>query len=284
MPTKRFEMHMKKLVEHYCDLPGMWRPALWRIWHDVLNTLDSEIDKVFLNYGYASPNGEFDDLVLEARDEPDRFGIQLYQHVTKGMSITGASVLEVGCGRGGGASFLARYRKPREYVALDISKRLVARCNRKHQVPGLTFVSGTAERLPFAPVRFDAVVNIESARCYGDIGAFFREAHRVLRPNGLFFFADMVKNKDVEPTRMLLQNTGFDIIRHKDIRQNVVLALQQDAAARKKVIDDRVPVWLRQAFYEFAGVEGSRRFRAFFDNSMQYNSYVLRKQATNTSA
>ena len=269
---------MKKLVEHYCDLPQSIRPALWRVWHDVLNLVDAGYSKVFLNYGYASPNGEFDDLILQERDVPDRYGIQLYQHLTRGTSLENASVLEVGCGRGGGASFLARYRKPKEYVALDISGRLVAHCSRFHRVQGLTFMCGSAVHLPFSAGRFDAVVNVESARCYSNIGAFFQETHRVLKPGGFFFFTDMIKNKDVKHTHELLQKPGFDIIRQKDIRENVVLALQLDAATRKQVIDERVPAWLRNAFYEFAGVEGSKRFQAFSSNEMQYRSYVLQKQ------
>jgi ubiquinone/menaquinone biosynthesis C-methylase UbiE len=269
---------MKKLVEHYCELPQSIRPTLWRVWHEVLNLLDSDYSQVFLNYGYASPNGEFDDLKLQKRDEPDRYGIQLYQHLTRGAALENTSVLEVGCGRGGGASFLARYRKPREYVALDISERLVAYCSRFHQVSGLRFVSGTATHLPFEAGRFDAVVNVESARCYGDIGAFFQETQRVLKPGGFFFFADMIKNGDVERTHALLQKNGFDILRQKDIRENVVLALRLDAEARRQVIDERVPAWLRHAFYEFAGVEGSNRFRAFASNEMQYRSYVLQKK------
>ncbi len=270
---------MKKLVEHYCELPPGIRPALWRAWHEVLNRLDADYTKVFLNYGYASPNGEFDDLTLEQRDEPDRYGIQLYQHATRGPSLQNASVLEVGCGRGGGASFLARYHQPKEYIALDISDRLVGYCNRFHQVPGLTFLRGSAMRLPFEAGRFDAVVNVESARCYGDPGTFFLEAHRVLKPGGFFFFTDMIKNQEVERTHRLLQRPGFHLVRQKDIRKNVVLALQLDAAARKRTIDERVPAWLRKAFYEFAGVEGSRRFQAFAANEMQYRSYALQKQA-----
>lgn len=270
---------MNKVVEHYCDLPQSIRPALWRVWHNVLNLLDSDYSKVFLNYGYASPNGEFDDLVLQDRDEADRYGIQLYQHVTRGVSLRQAAVLEVGCGRGGGASFLARYRKPKEYIGLDISERLVAYCNRFHQIPGLSYLCGTATHLPFAAGRFDAVVNVESARCYGDTSAFFQEVYRVLKPGGFFCFTDMIKEQDLADMHGLLQKPGFHIICQKDIRENVVLALKLDAENRKQLIDAKVPGWLRKSFYEFAGVQGSKRFQSFASGAMQYRSYVLQKQA-----
>lgn len=271
---------MKFLVDHFCELPRPIRPLLWRVWHHVIQHLDPAYSKVFLNYGYASPNGEFDGLALAEQDEPDRYGIQLYHHVTYGGNLYGKSVLEVGCGRGGGAAFLARYGGPKEYVGLDISPNLVAYCNRFHQVPGLSFVAGTAERLPFENARFDAVVNVESARCYGDPGAFFRETHRVLRPGGCFYFADMIKNADLDRVRRMLLQAGFIMLRQSDIRKNVVLALHRDAAVRKKTIDERVPGWLRKAFYEFAGVEGSRRFREFERAAMHYHSFVLQKPVT----
>ncbi len=268
---------MKFLVEHFCELPRPVRPLLWRVWHGIIQHLDPAYSKVFLNYGYASPNGEFDGLQLAERDEPDRYGIQLYQHVTHGGDLRGQSVLEVGCGRGGGAAFLARHRGPKEYVGLDVSPKLVAYCNRFHRVPGLSFVAGTAERLSFENARFDTVVNVESARCYGDPGAFFREVYRVLRPGGHFYFADMIKTAGLERLRRMLLQAGFTLLRQADIRKNVVLALRRDAASRKKTIDERVPDWLRKAFYEFSGVEGSRRFRDFQQGAMQYHSFMLQK-------
>lgn len=268
---------MKKLIEQYCELPLGIRPALWRIWHQVLNRLDADYSHIFLNYGYASPNGEFKDLTLAPRDEPNRYGIQLYQHATQGASLQNKSVLEVGCGRGGGAAFLTRYHQPKEYIAMDISDRLMVYCRQFHQVPGLSFTCGSAMHLPFEAASFDAVVNIESARCYSDIGAFFQEVHRVLKPGANFYFADMIQNKDVDSIHALLKKPGFKIVRQKDIRENVVRALQLDTEARRRVIDERAPAWLQASLYEFAGVAGSNRFKSFHSNEMQYRSYVLQK-------
>lgn len=268
---------MKKLVEHYCELPLPIRPILWRLWHHILNRLDADYSNIFLNYGYASPNGEFKDLVLAPHDEPNRYGIQLYHHATRGASLQNKSVLEVGCGRGGGASFLARYHQPKEYIAMDISERLMAYCTQFHQAPGLSFICGSAMHLPFDADRFDAIVNIESARCYPDTGAFFQEVYRVLKPGGHFFFTDMIQNKDVDSVHAMLQKPGFSILQQKDIRENVVRALQLDTEARRRVIKERAPTWLQQSLYEFAGVEGSNRFNVFSSNEMQYRSYILQK-------
>lgn len=59
--------------------------------------------------------------------------------------------------------------------------------------------------------------------------------------------------------------------------RNEVESLRQDSHQRKEVIDKRVPKMFRKAFYEFAGVEGSGRFKAFDTNIFGYWSFSLVK-------
>ena len=99
---------------------------------------------------------------------------------------TGREVLEVGSGRGGGASFVARYLRPSRVVGVDVSPQSVAFCRARHSAPGLSFEVGNAEQLGFAAASFDAILNVESSHCYGDMGAFVREVRRVLRPERPF--------------------------------------------------------------------------------------------------
>lgn len=62
-----------------------------------------------MNYGYAPLEGEDDRLVLEPADEYNRSYIYLYEHLLSGVAVEGKEMLEVGCGRGGGAEYIARY-------------------------------------------------------------------------------------------------------------------------------------------------------------------------------
>ena len=103
-----------------------------------------------------------------------------------------ARVLEVGCGRGGGAAFLTALHTPARYTAVDFSPAAVALAARLHAAaaPRLSFAVGDAERLAFGDASFDVVVNVESSHCYGDVPAFLREMARVLAPGGRFAFAD----------------------------------------------------------------------------------------------
>ena len=82
------------------------------------------------------------------RTQPDP--IQLYHSTaTRAGELAGKRVLEVGCGHGGGASYLTRTLGPASYVGLDLNSAGIEFCRRRHQVPGLEFVQGNAENLPF---------------------------------------------------------------------------------------------------------------------------------------
>ena len=58
-----------------------------------------------MNYGYFKKDFNPD---LNSLDEKERFPIHLYHHVSTQISLKGLKVLEVGSGRGGGASYFRK--------------------------------------------------------------------------------------------------------------------------------------------------------------------------------
>src|SRR5262245_34323837 len=108
---------------------------------------DDISDIAFFNFGYEEEPAM--DVPLQAVDEPNRASIQLYHRTATQTDIGGKRVLEVGCGHGGGASYLTRYLQPGSYTGMDLNPRGIAMCRRLHAVPGLTFVQGDAQALPF---------------------------------------------------------------------------------------------------------------------------------------
>lgn len=229
-----------------------------------------------MNYGYQSLNGD-PALVLSKEDEIDRYCIQLYHQVANQVDLTGKEVLEVGSGRGGGGSYITRYLKPKRYVGMDISGSVIDFCNKKHKVQGLSFVKGVAEKPPFSTESFDAVVNVESARCYADIKGFFSEVHRILRPDGHFLFADMVKKGDIDHVRKNLSETGFKVVSEQNITKNVVKALDLDHERRNGLVSTMIPKFLKGGFLQFAGAKGTERYDSFATGRMEYWVYHLVK-------
>jgi ubiquinone/menaquinone biosynthesis C-methylase UbiE len=247
---------------------------MWRIWHKLLIRFDKDVSANFMNYGYYYTDGD-KMIPLKKDDEPNRYCIQLYDHVVNRIPVRGKDVLEVGSGRGGGADYIARYYHPRSYRGIDISRDVVRFCNSFYKVKGLTFRRGHAEDLPVEDSSVDMVVNVESARCYRDIRTFFKEVARVLRPGGHFMFADMIPPDHLREIRNDLKDFGFTIRHQTEITPNVVKALEKDSERREKIIHKRAPGFLRKSFAQFAGTRGTERFESFQNGKFQYWSFVL---------
>jgi SAM-dependent methyltransferase len=240
-----------------------------------------------MNYGYAPLDGT-STTVTPGEDE---FGLQLYLAVASGVELRGRDVLEVSCGRGGGTALVFDRFGPRSMTGLDLAARAIARCRKRYERPGLRFLAGDAERLPFVGGSFDAVLNVEASHCYSDTGRFLREVERVLRPGGVLLLADfrhtvlppgaedaLVRQEDVHTLRRQLGDAGFEILQEEDITDNVVRALQLDTPLRRARIERRVPRRLRPQALAFAAIEGSAMYEAFAERRWTYLRLVARKR------
>ena len=152
-----------------------WYPLITRRW--------GKEDIVFLNWGYEEdpPLG----LPLAPEDEPNRYCIQLYHRTATQADLGGKQVLEVSSGHGGGAAYLVRTFHPASYTGLDYNPDGVAFAQKRHHLPGLEFVHGNAESMPFPDESFDAVINVEASHAYPHFERFLPEMARVLRPEGI---------------------------------------------------------------------------------------------------
>ena len=252
--------------------------SLWKRWYEFLAFRYLRQDWTFMNYGYASLDRQAKRLELEDTDEPDRYCIQLYYHVASRVSVEGLDVLEVGSGRGGGASFVRRYLKPKTMVGVDFSEKAIAFCKQRYDHDGLSFEVGDAESLPMKDGRFDVVVNVESSHCYGSMVNFLQQVKRVLRDGGFFLFADLREKSMVDLLSKQIRGSGFSIVEETDITANVVKALELDSERKIALIDDSIGNWLRKLFYHFAAVKGSKTYKDFRSGKITYVCYVLQKQ------
>lgn len=257
------------------DTPGVVRFG-WRTFYNLLARFWRDRDWRFMNYGWL-PEAGGPAIELDPADEPDRPFIGLYDQAVRGLPVEGAHVLEVGCGRGGGARYVARYYRPAELVAVDFSPPAITRARALNgDQPNLTFDVGDAERLDFPDASFDVVINVESSHCYGDVPAFAAEVARVLRPGGWFTFADMRSSRMVEATDAALDRPEWTRTHAGEITEGAVRAL--DAAdARKLSQINRLPV-LRRFMREFAGTRGSALYRGLQSGKVVYLSRRYRKR------
>lgn len=105
-----------------------------------------------LNYGWATLDGNGIDadgrLSAEDAASPDRYSLQLYDRVAS-RHILGKHVLEVGCGRGGGTTFLHRALGAQDVMGVDLTPSSVKWCQDRWSEPGVRFAVGDAGILPF---------------------------------------------------------------------------------------------------------------------------------------
>lgn len=252
------------------------RPLLTNAWYSLLSNLDRHAAVTFLNYGYASLDG--DQIPLQAEDEPNRYPIQLYHHVLSGTAIAGKAVLEIGSGRGGGASYVARYLNPHTFIGVDICKAAIRfSAARYADQNNLEFRVANALDLPLANDSFDVVLNVESAQHYGDMSRFLEEVYRVLRPGGDFLmacFEDLQKN--VLP-RELLRRAPLRLISEEEITPNVVRALELDSSRRQALAIALSPPLLLGLSNEFAGIPGTELYASFASGECPYFCFASRK-------
>ena len=207
--------------------------------------------------------------------------IQLYHHTLLGVDLKGKEVLEVGSGRGGGADYVARYLAPSSIIGVDFAKNAIDLCNQFYNAPNLGFVEGNAEKLPFENDRFDVIFNVESSHCYGNMDAFITEVTRVLKPGGIFAWADLRTQKIMEKEDAMFMNSPLELLSKEDITPNVLQALDQISNRKKEAIQKRVSYFWQSLFFEFTGVRNSKIYHGFQEGKMVYWCYRFQKPNNN---
>ena len=259
---------------------------LWRAVYEVASLGRAGTQPALMNYGYAPLDGS--DAHLGAGE--DEFGLRLYGAVAGAVDLAGKDVLEVSCGRGGGSAFVFERFRPRSMTGLDLAHKAIARCRTRYARPGLAFVPGDAENLPFGDETFDVVLSVEATHCYSNVPRFLSEARRVLRPGGTLLFADfrhtmlgpeqanaLVPQGDVAGLHDDLADAGFRTLEEEDITPNVLRALQLDTPRRRAQIERRVPGPLRRHALAFAALEGGPMYRGFAEGNWTYLRLALQK-------
>jgi len=228
---------------------------LTRLQYEFLSTLKLSKDVMFMNFGYTAHHEGQDPLVLEPDDEIHRYPMQLYHHVARHVDWSNVDALEVSSGRGGGASFIMRYFKPRSYVGVDFSAKAIEFCRNHHIIDGLRFEHGNAEDLQFPDNSFDVVVNVEASLYYPNIHKFFQHVRRVLKPGGYFLYTDLRYEEKTPEWHTQIEEMGLKVIKKEDITDNVLKAMELDRERRIQLVKTYIPRILQKQFYHSAGLD-----------------------------
>ncbi len=250
------------------------KSLFFKIWYWYISSVDKNAEVIFMNYGYSN---EKEELKLNEKDKKNRYSIQLYNLVAKGVDITEKDLLEVGCGRGGGLSYINQNLLPKNVTGIDLNKKAIQFCNEFYKKTNSTFIQANAQKLPFEDNSFDIVLNVESSHRYPQPEVFFKEVYRVLKPEGYFLFADFRYDYEIEETELQLKKSGLQIEKKQDITQNVVEALKSATPDRELLIKKIVPKLLQNLAGQFAAIAGTPTYNKFLTRKFIYFNYILKK-------
>ncbi len=262
-----------------------FRQSKWftKKWYNLFSVLCGKVFAEFgcMNYGYSSP--ELDDsLAMEDEDAKERYQKQLYYHVVSSTGKTkakGLKILEVGSGRGGGISYIARTFKPEEIVGLELSSSAVDYCAKKYKdIKSLCFMQGDAEHIPFPDNYFDIVINVESSHCYPNFDNFISEVIRVLKPEGFVSITDCRYHNKLEEFREGLRREELRVIKDIDITSNIIDSLEKDTLRKSTIIDKAaIPGFLKSSLINFGGCKGGTTYNEFNTRHRLYHTICCQK-------
>lgn len=248
--------------------------VFYRIWYWYLSTIDKNAEVIFMNYGYSKNNYK---IKLYENDEKNRYSAQFYNLVAMGIDIKGKDILEVGCGRGGGLSYINRYLSPNSATGVDLNKKAIEFCKTYYSTKGIKFLQANAQNLNFQDKVFDVVINIESSHRYSQMDIFLDEVFRVLKPGGYFLFADFRHKSEIETLNKHFEDSNLRALKYEIITTNVLEALKLSTNEKEKLIHKIIPKLLHSIGKKFAATEGSTTYNKFSTREYEYFFYILMK-------
>lgn len=174
----------------------------------------------FINWGYIPLQDE------EQSDQPNfnKSYMRLLQEIVGEIVLKDKDIIEIGCGRGGNINALCKSFAPRNVVGLDLTESNIVFCLQNNRYQQVYYCVGDAEQLPFQAESCDVLLNVESSHLYPRIDKFYEEAYRVLKPAGVFLYADIFDSTEFKVHEDSLRKLGFTIVMNRDITENILLS------------------------------------------------------------
>lgn len=212
---------------------------------------------IFMNDGYVPldihgyPDTNLDYPKLNPLHARWKYQTYLYFELLRAANITTplGDVLDIGCGRGGGLSVYRDYCNTTSLTGIDLNPNQIKFCKKTHQ--GISFLQGSAMSLPFSDNSFDIITNVESANYYIAYGDFVTGIARILKPNGLFLYADTFADDRLDQVIHAFTLVGLNVVKVVDITRNVRLScsIEKYRLLDNSVVLADVMMWDEERYY-----------------------------------
>jgi 2-polyprenyl-6-hydroxyphenyl methylase/3-demethylubiquinone-9 3-methyltransferase len=194
-----------------------------------------------------------------------------------------ARVLDVGCGGGLLSNHLAKAGL--EVHGLDASRESLAVAERYDETRSVRYVLGDALHLPYHDASFDVVCAMDFLEHVEDPAGVIREAARVLRPNGTFFFHTFNRNwlawlVVIKGVEWFVKNTPPDLhVLRLFLKPGEVSAWCEDFGLLVRELHGSAPVVFSRAFLRLltsGEVSDDFRFRFTRSTLLAYTGYAVK--------
>lgn len=106
-------------------------------------------------------------------------------------------LLEVGCGNGANCKYISTLNETVNIIGIDLNEENLEIAKTSKGSSNTRFIHDDAQKLDhIEDSSVDALICIESAFHYPDKHAFFKQIKRVLKPEGKFVVADILRRKE----------------------------------------------------------------------------------------
>ncbi len=150
-----------------------------------------ENERVYYSRNKPTSSSEYD---LEKEQFFKKANIKL-KHILG--DVKGRKVLDVGCGTGSLAFYLAQ--EGANVIGIDLSRNLIEHCKEQSKILGMSieFRVMNAQIPDFEDESFDIILGSRIIHHLPDIGLFFNKCKRLLKKNGFIAFIEPLKKNPI---------------------------------------------------------------------------------------
>jgi len=200
---------------------------------------------IFMNHGYSPAS--------KLLDENNIFinSASLYLNLLDGINTKGKTILDVGCGRGGGVKTYSEVLEFDEIHACDYNEKFIDFCKNTHNNIKFKVCSATELTSAYNQNTFDILTNVESSHCYFakptekdlkleypdsgkflihhvfGLNRFFDGVSSILKSEGTFCYTDAFSEDQLWELEYSNFDKNFTTIIETDITKNVILACEE---------------------------------------------------------
>lgn len=177
--------------------------------------------------GYPKDFNDVDDAIKIDKNKHWKYQIKLYKELLSTADIdiknSKGSILDFGCGRGGGISFYKNFYNFNYAIGLDLNYNHV-RDAKKHE-PNVVFDLSTYRKLPIKSNFIDVVTCLESIGYYQKVELFANELFRITKNNCKVIISGNGAEDFFKTLIEKFEIAGFKILKNRDITNNVAMGV-----------------------------------------------------------